>query len=126
MTPAERLRGEWVPGTDLYEFKDGFPIRIGDWTVDHVPPGYRTNFTSAPRLLWRIVHPTDKHLRRASGGHDRQYDIGRPKLVADAIWACVAREDGAPVWKWLGGFALLALFGWGNYNKCQDKKGTGN
>jgi hypothetical protein len=123
VTPAnEILYGGWLPGTDLFLFTSPVPITVGNWCFGEVAEGYKTNFCSTPRFLWRIIPPTDKHLRRASAGHDYHYDIGYPKLVADAIWMCVAKEDGAPAWKYIGGFIGLALFGWGNYNKAQIKK----
>ena len=68
------------------EYKDGFYTLLREFTAYlvkdgnkiyiTVPKGFKTDFTSTPRILYPILPPTGKH-NPAALVHDYLYSIGR-------------------------------------------------
>lgn len=71
-----------------------------------VPAGFKTDFASIPRILWRVLPPWDKH-KRAAVIHDFLYQTGATsRWMADSLFYEAMKTLNVPVWKrvvmWLG------------------------
>lgn len=105
--------GLWVLSEPLkYETRDGFMIEV--------PPGYRSDLASVPRIAWRIVPPDHKHARRPAVVHDFIYtDMTRfyTKAEADHIFYEALQEEGMSKWlAWLM-YSAVRIGGRGNWGK---------
>ena len=79
-----------------------------------VPKGFRTDFSSVPRLALGIMPRWDQ-TDLAGVVHDYLYKIQYPRQLADAIWRFIQSRNGrAQAWLgWLG----LRVGGWWAYRK---------
>ena len=71
-----------------------------NWQLEAtIPAGYRTNFASTPRAVWRVIPPDGTH-RNAAILHDWLYDSGVcSRWLADALFFEAMRERGVPLWR---------------------------
>lgn len=68
----------------------GFYTNLLPITYIDIPPGYRTDFASIPRLFWRILPPVGRY-GKAAVIHDWLCDV-RPKLCSHIVAANVFDE----------------------------------
>ena len=99
-----------------------FRYTTGEGEVIYVPAGFRTDFASIPRFLWRIIGPpaTGKY-RKAAVIHDWLYRTeGLPysKLRSDEIFLEAMKHSGVEAWRrtaiyqgvnWFGGSSFKGL-----------------
>ena len=94
-----------IPIADLpYQLQEEFVYRtdeLPDRNFIIVPAGYRTDFASIPRLLWRILPPGGRY-REAAVVHDWLCDVD-PKICnhiqAAKVFDEAMEELGVKPWK---------------------------
>ncbi len=90
-----------------------------------VPAGFETDFSSVPRVA-RLFMPRFSKLDLAGVIHDRLYEQGYPRVMADQIWRYIAAqtEGGNAVQRWLGWSGLRAG-GWVAYRQHRKRRAAG-
>jgi hypothetical protein len=67
-----------------------------------IPKGFRTDFASIPRCLWRVLSPTELHIGKPAVVHDFLYRVATmpvTRKMADEELREAMKCVGAPWWK---------------------------
>ncbi len=93
----------------------------GDRQVIEVPPGFRTDWNSAPRGTWNLFAPMD--YAEAGLIHDAVYrdPCGRSRKDADQIHRRILEVLGCPWWKRHAAYVALRLGGWRPWNQYRSE-----
>ena len=89
--------------------------------VDEVPAQFVTDFHSIPRLLWRVLFPTD--YGQAAVIHDYLYRYKlMPRAECDRAYRDALVELQAPGWKVNVMYAGVRVGGWRAYRKKANER----
>ena len=102
MAFVNHLKLEPLPGTNYRVLLDALVYRLpGTDSYISVPTGFKTNYASVPRFLWRMYRPDAGDTRRASTLHDFLYEEhhGLTRKKVDLIFRGALKEEGASWFK---------------------------
>lgn len=112
--------GEDRDGRRLWQLTADVTYRLRDGSLETIPKGFRTDFTSTPRLLWRFEPPTGEAMFGALP-HDWFYaSMRRPRAEADLILLQELEDAGVA---WLKRSVLyrgVRTFGAGGYGRPEE------
>jgi hypothetical protein len=102
-----------------------FDIKTGKTYV--VQPGFYTDGSSIPRLLWPIIgHPFSKYLRTPGTLHDKFYFTGEvSRAEADRMFRQAIQDEGGDktlAFSCWFGVRIGAWYMWHKYRKLQEKR----
>ena len=95
-------------------------LRLADDFGDvwYIPAGFKTDFASTPRLMWRICPPAHGLYVWAAVVHDAFYRVPTYNLTrkrADKIFLGVMKFSGVPLWKRHMMYRAVRMFGGGSW-----------
>jgi hypothetical protein len=107
-TPADAM---W-PMPLVCQYVDGivwrlyFPFQFNSPAPSYpsvtLPANFETDFASIPKLFWREIHPTHRHIAKMAVVHDKYYrdpSVAVTRLEADNALRAGMEALGAPRWK---------------------------
>jgi len=86
-----------------------------------VPPGFKTDFASVPRLLWTIIPPWGNY-GKAAVIHDYCYSMAQySRLRSDEIFLEAMEVLKVPHWKRKLMYHAVRLYGWSAWKRHRYK-----
>lgn len=110
--------GTWVV---LAPFSVGIALyEGGDLRTYSVPPGFRTDFASVPRIPF-AYWLTGNTAHRSAVLHDYLYSQQYTRKFSDDAFLAAMKTEGVPSWQRYLMYAALRLFGWIAYRKSGER-----